>query len=230
MMSEVIEDRASKEYFLSRFFCNWYRENGRSFPWREEGVGAYGILVAEFMLRKTQAEKVCKYWQDFTANFPTPYDCVELDEETLIERIRPLGLATIKAKAWKEICRIIVESHNGKIPESIDMLERLPHIGTYTARAIYCFAFNKRVPLVDGNVIRVLSRILGDNSKRDNRRVPAIWTLAERILPVENFKEHNYGILDFSAQICTSRSPKCSDCDIKIACATRIAAQLTNDV
>ena len=203
-----MEMRRRTEERLRGFFHQWYKCHGRSYPWRGDNVSAYGILIAEIMLRKTQAGKIVNQWLEFMSRFSSPSDCLKSQESQLNDLFLPLGLSKIRVKAIKEICKIIVEKHGGGLPESVDILLTLPHVGIYTANAISCFAYNKRVAIVDGNVIRIISRIFGEISKEDNRRVPEIWKTAEAILPLASYKEHNYGILDFAALVCTARLPK----------------------
>ncbi len=147
---------------LCNFFYNWYKCNGRSYPWRDDSVSAFGILVAELMLRKTQAVKVVNAWLEFMNVFHSPEDCLRSKEIQLRDIISPLGLPKVRVSAMKGICKIIVEEHGGKVPETVAILLTLPHVGLYTANAIACFAYNKKVAIVDGNVIRVVSRIFGE--------------------------------------------------------------------
>ena len=203
---------------LSNFFRSWYKCNGRYYPWRDDNVNAFGILVAELMLRKTQAAKVVNVWLGFMNVFRSPEDCLRSEEIQLLEIVSPLGLSRVRTRAIREICKIIVEVHGGKVPETVEVLLTLPHVGLYTANAVACFAYNKKVAIVDGNVIRVISRIFGEIPKEDNRRVPGIWSIAEDILPLKHYKEHNYAILDFAALVCTARNPKCKRCSLKKRC------------
>lgn len=214
--------RCRAEEYMCGFFHEWYERHGRSYPWRDENVSAYGILIAEIMLRKTQAGKVVNQWLEFMSRFPSPSDCLKSKDSQLNDLFLPLGLSKIRAKAIKQICKVIVGEHGGKLPESVDILLTLPHIGIYTANAIACFAYNKRVAIVDGNVIRIISRIFGGISKEDNRRVPEMWKTAEAILPQTSYKEHNYGMLDFAALICTTRVPKCECCSLAGICNENI--------
>lgn len=210
------------EEHLRGFFSQWYKCHGRSYPWRDDNVSAYGILIAELMLRKTQAEKVVNQWVEFMSRFPSPSDSLKSQDSQLNDLLLPLGLSKIRVKAIKEICKIIDEKHGGELPQSTDILLMLPHVGIYTASAIACFAFNKRVAIVDGNVIRIISRIFGEISKEDNRRVPEVWKTAEAILPLTSYKEHNYGLLDFAGLICKARLPKCGLCPLAGICSQNL--------
>lgn len=210
--------RHRTEGHLRDFFSQWYEHHGRSFPWRGHNVSAYGILIAEIMLRKTQSGRIVNQWAKFMSRFPSPSDILKSQDSELNQLFLPLGLSKIRVNAIKEICQIIEEKHGGNIPESIDILLELPHVGIYTASAIACFAYNNRVAIVDGNVIRVISRIFGETSREDNRRVPRVWKTAEAILPTMSYKEHNYGILDFAALICKAKSPQCGSCSLAGIC------------
>jgi A/G-specific adenine glycosylase len=102
---------------------------------------------------------------------------------------------------------------------SVEALLSIPHMGLYTASAVACFVFGKRVPIVDANVLRVLERITGTKTGRDLRRAREAWPLAWAMLPARDCAMHNYGILDFASKVCTSRDPNCLECPLSSACS-----------
>lgn len=203
---------------LRRFFVRWYREHGRSFPWREPETTPFGILIAEMLLRQTRAEMVASIWPVLLDRYPSPESFSNADEAELLDLLVPLGLVTQRVEATKLVSIEICRRHAGRVPRSIPRLLELPHMGLYSAHAVACFAFNRRVPVVDGNVLRVLSRLTGVDYGRDNRRSPTAWDLAWRILPSRNAKLHNYGLLDFSAQVCKPIGAEHALCPIRAIC------------
>ena len=206
---------------LRRFFRQWYRAHGREFPWRAPGLSAFAILTAEMLLRQTRADMVASIWPICIERYLSPESCLDSPDTELYLLLSPLGFGNQRVTAIKSVATALVENHAGAVPRSIDQLLVLPHIGLYSAHAIACFAYNRRVPVVDVNVLRLFSRITGENYGLDNRRgkAPEAWKLARRILPDRNVKEHNYGVLDFCAQICTTRHPRHNQCDLAPWCA-----------
>lgn len=206
---------------LRRFFRRWYRENGRSFPWREPDVSPFGILIAEMLLRQTRANMVASIWPVFMQQFPTPLSCAEASAEDLYVLLAGLGLGNQRVEALQSVAFVLVHQYSGRVPRSITGLAEIPHLGLYSAHAIACFAYNRRVPVVDVNVLRLFSRLIGEDFGQDNRRgrAPEVWELARSILPERGAKEHNYGLLDFCAQICRPLHPIHSDCPLSAHCA-----------
>jgi A/G-specific adenine glycosylase len=207
----------SEAHRLRRFFSAWYRENGRWFPWRASEVSPFHILIAEMMLRQTNARTVGNVWNTFREQFPEPATCLNSEPAALNAILRPLGLVNQRSNAIHQVCQALVDHHIGQVPHKVKVLQELPHIGPYSANAVACFAFNRRLAIVDGNVLRVLSRLTGRSYGLDNRRSQQAWADAESILP-RRAKPHNYGILDFAASICTARHPRHELCPLRDMC------------
>lgn len=216
-----MDEREQLEARLRIFFRQWYRQHGRAFPWREPGVTPFGILIAEMLLRQTRASMAAPVWETFISRYPSPAQCLDASNDELLPLFVPLGFGMQRLGAVRGVCEVLVGNHRGKVPRSIDVLVAIPHLGLYSAHAIACFAYNQRVPVVDVNVLRVFSRLTGEDYGRDNRRgrAPEAWELARRILPSRNVKQHNYGLLDFSAQICIPRHPRQEQCPLAGSCA-----------
>jgi A/G-specific adenine glycosylase len=105
------------------------------------------------------------------------------------------------------------------VPDSYEALINLPYIGEYTANAILCFGFKSRRAIVDNNILRLFSRIIGiEITQKDIRRNPWAWDAANIILPQTNYIDHNYGLLDFTADTCTFYNPKCKSCPLNKFC------------
>lgn len=205
---------------LRRFFRRWYRTNGRWFPWREPDVSPFGILVAEMLLRQTRAEMVAAIWPAAIMQYPTPQSWIEADSGELYALLANLGLGAQRVVALQSVTAVLVSQYGGVVPRSISALAAIPHLGLYSAHAIACFAYNRRVPVVDVNVLRLFSRLAGEDFGLDNRRgrAPEVWEMSRRILPSRGVKEHNYGLLDFCAQVCRPRHPAHAGCPLSAHC------------
>ena len=202
------------------FFIKWYESNGRSFPWREERTTPYQFLVTEVLLQQTKAADVAAVWYKFFAKYPNIISLSKAKKSSLIALIKHLGFGNKRANALKIISSWLVEKHNGAIPENLELLLAIPYIGSYAAHAILCFAFDWKIEIVDANVIRLFSRYFGLELNRDARRAPVSWEIARSLMPRERkkAKEHNYGLLDFTAQICKPGVPLCEICPLKMKC------------
>ena len=202
---------------LRGFFARFYNARGRTFPWRHHKTSPFCLLVAEIALKQTRAEKVAKVWPQLVDTYPEPHDLASANKQELFRIISPLGFGNQRANALVELASSIVIS-GGHVPEDPETLLALPHVGIYTAHAVSCFAYNKRVPIVDLGIARILSRIVGVSPPRDIRKAKPLWRFAATILPEAHYKEHNYGLLDFAASVCKARSPRCDECHIKSLC------------
>lgn len=204
--------------YLRRFFRDYYEQNGRRFPWRRKRTSAFHLLVAEILLKQTKATDVVAVWLSITRRYPTSSALAQARGPSLLRFLKPLGLQRQRFVALTSMARAIDEAFSGKVPKEIDNLLALPYVGLYSACAVACFFYGTRVPIVDANVLRVLSRLTGDDYGRDLRRNHDVWSLAWAILPRECFAAHNYGLLDFSALLCTARSPECPRCPLRQRC------------
>ena len=202
----------------SDFFQRHYTEYGRSFPWRKEGTDPFGVLVAEILLKQTQAGKVAKIWPSLMAQYPSAAAMAGADPEELFNSVSELGFGHQRTKAMIDLSSAI-KITGEPLPSSPEELIRLPYVGTYTAHAVACFAFGQRFPIVDLSIVRIISRIAGIQPPKDIRRAGGIWDIAWALLPRRRYVEHNYGLLDFTAQFCKPLSPKCLECPLAKKCA-----------
>lgn len=202
------------------FFVDWYRSRGRDFPWRKEAATPYQVLVAEMLLRQTDAESVSKVWDSVFDNYSSIDDLAEANQEELKDHIEVLGFGTMRSNALIDAAQYILSEHEGQIPGNRPDLLEVPHVGRYGAGAVACFAYGVATPIVDNSIKRFLGRYYGEDYDRDIRRADGAWARAEELLPSQPdlAKAHNYGLLDFIAEICTSRNPKCGGCPIRTSC------------
>ena len=199
------------------FFADWFKVHGRSFPWRDKEVSPYGMLLAEILLKQTQAEMVVSVWPSLFGRYPSPADLASANPEGLLQHIACLGFGRQRTTALLQLSATLDGA--GALPSQPADLVELPYVGIYSAHAVACFAFGHRVPVVDLSVVRVLSRLAGIEPPRDIRRAPAVWDMAWSLLPDEEVLEHNYGLLDFAADTCKARSPRCGECPLASICA-----------
>jgi len=206
--------------FDQYFFVRWYEINGRDFPWRKEGVSPFALMVTEMLLRQTQAVSVSKIWKEFICAYPEAGILASADKRELLQQLKVLGLSDQRTSALINAAKWLVLHHRGLVPNNLEELLMVPHIGHYTARAVLCFAFGYPIEIVDANILRFFSRYYGIDVKPDIRRNPRIWELARLALPVDSnkVKQHNYGLIDFASMICRSRSPVCHKCNLSSTC------------
>ena len=167
------------------------------------------------MAQQTQVARVIPKWSQFMAAYPTPRACAEAPLAELLRLWSGLGYPR-RCKNLHEAAKHIVASHGGNVPDTLDALQSLPGIGPYTARAVLAFADSHDVAVVDTNVARVLARVSGESlSARESQQ------RADDALPRGQSWEWNQVIMDFGAEVCTARAPKCEVCVVAAHCATR---------
>ena len=149
-------------YDLSGSLLHWYDYNKRLLPWREN-KDPYRIWISEIMLQQTRVEAVKPYFDRFMEALPTVYDLAEVEDDRLMKLWEGLGYYN-RARNLKAAAQTIVQEYGGQLPADYDKLLSLKGIGMYTAGAIGSIAFELQVPAVDGNVLRVLARLWGDDS------------------------------------------------------------------
>ncbi len=195
----------------------WYEKNKRSLPWRENGT-PYAIWVSEIMLQQTRIETVKKYYERFLQEFPTITDLAQAEEERLLKVWEGLGYYS-RVRNMQKAAKMMVEQYHKEMPKTYTELLSLPGIGEYTAGAIASIAYQEKVPCVDGNVLRVLSRYMGSYENILLPEVKKEYTQALiPILPkdVGNFNE---GLMELGELVCIPNAePLCSSCPLKSKC------------
>jgi A/G-specific adenine glycosylase len=176
--------------------------------------------MAEMMLRKTTATLVASVYSDFIRQYSSVFQLADAPLEDVRALLKPLGIAG-RARLMVDAAEAIVLRYDGEVPADADELRSLPGVGTYTARAVQCFAFGKEVALVDTNVIRILRRALGIHGRRARAHTdPDVWAAADSLLPLRGVREYNLGLLDLGAMTCTANSPACQECPLSTMCVT----------
>jgi len=207
-----------KSRLFAQQLLKWFRKNRRGFPWRETS-DPYKVLIAEILLRKTDAMKVLSIYEHFIRRYPDFEALVNADAKQLEDSLRPLGLYRRKAKELKDLAQIVKTKHQGEVPHSREDLLGLPGVGDYIANAVLCFVFAKTVPLLDTNVIRVVTRVFSYKPKKKRARDdPEMWRNIEQIVPKGEARDFNLSMLDLAAAICLPRKPKCAICPVFSSC------------
>ncbi len=192
----------------------WGLPKLRELPWRSTR-DRWAVLVSEVMAQQTQVARVVPKWNEFMQRYPTPQDCAAAPLAELLRLWSGLGYPR-RCKNLHDAARHIVMNHGGEVPGDLAALQALPGIGPYTARAVLAFADAADVAVVDTNVARVLARVSGAPlAAREAQR------LADETLPSGSAWEWNQVIMDFGAQVCTARAPRCAECVVADRCATR---------
>lgn len=200
---------------------SWYRENKRLLPWREN-KDAYRIWISEIMLQQTRVEAVKPYFFRFMEHFPTVEALANAPDEELLKCWEGLGYYS-RARNLKKAAGIIVAEHGGRLPVSHAELLALPGIGSYTAGAIASIAYEIPAPAVDGNVLRVLSRVTGsrdDILKQSTKK--KMEALVSEVICEGEAGDFNQALIEIGATVCVPNgAPLCDSCPFYTVCAAR---------
>ncbi len=198
----------------------WYQENKRELPWRK-GKNPYHIWISEIMLQQTRIEAVMGYYERFLKSLPTMQDLAKVDEEKLLKLWEGLGYYN-RARNLKKAAQIVQEKYQGSMPKSYQELLELPGIGEYTAGAIASIAYDEKVPAVDGNVLRVISRVVA--SKKDvleGKTKKEFTEKLQKIMP-KQAGDFNEGLMEIGERICLPNGkPNCEECPLQEFCLAK---------
>jgi A/G-specific adenine glycosylase len=196
----------------------WDASHRRSFPWRI-AKEPFHLMVAELMLRRTQARQVVNVYRAFVERYPDPSALATASPEEVADSLFSLGLAW-RVPAFQQIAQTLMMDYDGKVPSSYDELVELPGIGDYVASAVCCFAFAQPVIIVDTNTVRVAGRLFGLPTHAESRRRKPLRALLQSLLDEQQPQIYNYALLDLAALVCTPVEPKCVDCPLQAHCFT----------
>lgn len=193
----------------------WWGNNARQFPWRAES-DPYSVLVAEIMLRRTQAKQVAPIYSRFLAAFPDARSLSIAGPERIRRLLRPLGLRW-RAEDMVRLARAFrgLVLRRNEFPED---LAALPGVGPYVEAAVRCFSEGRAVAVVDTNSARVAARLFGIRSRGEPRRSPAIRAALQRLVDARRPKDVNWALLDLAATVCRASVPVCSCCPLDRVC------------
>lgn len=196
---------------------NWYLQNKRDLPWRNTR-NPYHIWLSEIMLQQTRVAQAMPYYDAFTEAFPTIADLANASEEQVLKLWQGLGYYS-RARNLHQTAQKIAFELDSKFPEAFHELLKLKGIGQYTAAAIASFCFDQKVPVVDGNVYRVLARFFGiETDIASSGAFKEFFTLANELVLPENPGLFNQAIMEFGAQQCVPQNPDCTICPLSSAC------------
>ena len=207
---------------FARDIVAWQKHHGRhGLPWQNTR-DPYRVWLSEIMLQQTQVSTVLEYYARFLSRFPTVSELASAQPDEVLALWSGLGYYS-RARNLHQCAKNVVALHAGKFPQSAQLLQSLPGIGPSTASAIASFCFSERVAILDGNVKRVLARVLaypGDLASGKNER--QLWRIADSLLPEKNLSltmpRYTQGVMDLGAMICTPRKPHCLICPVQEIC------------
>ncbi|MBI4657673.1 MAG: A/G-specific adenine glycosylase [Verrucomicrobia bacterium] len=204
----------------------WYAQVARDLPWRRTS-DPYAIWISEIMLQQTQVKTVMSYWHRWMCRFPTVRALAKANFQDVLKSWEGLGYYA-RARNLHRAARIMVRKHSGALPRGYRELIALPGIGRYTAGAICSIAFNQPEPILDGNVIRVLTRIFAiDRNPRETQTNQLLWELARRLVeraprvphpPPRPCSDLNQALMELGATVCAPRQPNCPICPVRREC------------
>lgn len=208
----------------------WYKINARSLPWRGH-PDAYAVWVSEIMLQQTRVETVIPYFLRWMDRFPSITALADSNEQEVLNAWEGLGYYS-RARSLLKAAKELKQNNGGMLPVTREELKKLPGLGRYTSAAIASMAFGQDEAVLDGNVKRVLSRVLNIGIAADT---PAgeklLWQKAEELLPHSHAGDYNQAVMDLGATLCTPSSPNCAKCPVASLCeAYRLGIQTQRPV
>ncbi|MGV3620107.1 MAG: A/G-specific adenine glycosylase, partial [Archangium sp.] len=203
----------------------WFDRTKRDLPWRRT-KDPYGIWVSEVMLQQTQVDRVVNYWQRFLARFPDVRSLASAEVKEVLGLWSGLGYYS-RARNLHRAAQAIATTHAGELPDSVDALLELPGFGRYTAGAVASIAFGLEAPLVDGNVARVLSRLLEiEGAPGEREREKTLWAAATALVSGERPGDWNQSLMELGATVCTPQNPTCLLCPVRAECGAFIQGRV----
>jgi A/G-specific adenine glycosylase len=205
----------------------WFRLEGRDYPWRRT-TDPYAVLVSEMMLQQTTLAMVLErgHYVRWMEAFPDVGALAAAPEARVLALWEGLGYYN-RARNLQRAAQVVVEHHRGVFPETLPEILALPGVGRYTAGAVVSFAFDRPAPLVDGNVARVLARLMNYRGEIDGAAGQKhLWQWAEALLPARDVRIHNSALMELGQRLCTSGQPSCLLCPVRAWCRASEPAAL----
>ncbi len=207
---------------IGRALLAWYTQHRRALPWRQS-LDPYAVWVSEMMLQQTQVATVIPYFERWMQRFPDVATLAAAAESDVLHAWQGLGYYS-RARNLQRAAARMVEQHEGRVPATVEALRALPGIGPYSAGAIASIAYGQAEPLVDGNVVRVLSRLFA--LRGDPNRAPLkalIWQQARALVSASEHApgDLNQALMELGATVCTPRAPRCEACPLSRPCQAK---------
>lgn len=218
-----IKSAAWRQSFRRRLL-NWFSRQARDLPWRRTH-DPYAVWVSEIMLQQTQVATVEPYYQRFLERFPTLQALAAAPQQQVLRLWEGLGYYR-RARSLHAAAKEIVQHHDGRFPENPEFVKSLPGIGRYTAGAILSIALDQRQPILEGNTIRLLSRLSGyTDDVTSGSGQKQLWAISEMLLPRKRVGTFNQALMELGALVCTPRQPKCESCPVMSLCQAYLKNQ-----
>lgn len=195
----------------------WYNQTARKLPWRQD-TQPYHVWLSEIMLQQTRVEAVRTYYLRFLEQLPTIHALAEAPESQLLKLWEGLGYYN-RARNLQKAARVIKTQYGGCFPSKYEDIRALPGIGPYTAGAIASICFNQPYAAVDGNVLRIITRMIENDALIDHMQTKAeIASKLEKVYPKNNCGQFTQALMELGAMVCTPKSPKCTQCPANAFC------------
>lgn len=194
---------------LRQALLDWYDRMGRDLPWRRTR-DPYAIWISEIMLQQTQVKTVMPYFERWMQQFPTIADLAAADQQQVLKAWEGLGYYA-RARNLHRAAQEIVEKYGGVFPQELESVLALPGIGRTTAGGILSAAFNQPLAILDGNVKRVLARLIALDVS-PNRALPKLWNVSQEVIDPVRSRDFNQAFMDLGATVCTPKNPACLVC------------------
>lgn len=213
----------SSAEFASRLL-SWYGKNRRPLPWRRSR-DPYRVWLSEVMLQQTQVKTVIPYFEKFVRAYPTLQALARAEENEVLSLWSGLGYYS-RARNLQQAAQLVCENHGGKFPQQYAEALRLPGVGPYTAGAVLSIAYGQALPVLDGNVRRVLARYLKISGDIRGAAATRLWTFLSRLVqeaPLrQNISDFNQALMELGSEVCTPRAPRCPSCPLQDSCQARL--------
>ncbi len=198
----------------------WYNSNKRELPWRKT-KNSYFIWISEIILQQTRVAQGLPYYEKFVQAFPTVDQLANASEQEVLLLWQGLGYYS-RARNMHKCAQIVKNNFNGKFPDQFEELLKLPGIGSYTAAAIASLAFNNPIPVVDGNVYRVLARVFKiENNIADAKSFKLFFDLSKQLIDSKEPGDYNQAVMELGATVCLPQNPLCTTCPLEEICFAR---------
>lgn len=206
---------------IQRAILEWYDQNKRNLPWRDS-KNPYFIWISEVVLQQTRVEQGAPFFHRLIEAFPSVEALAAATEQEVLTVWKGLGYYS-RARNLHKAAQQIITAHSGVFPREFLALKKLPGVGEYTAAALSSICFNQAIAAVDGNVIRVVSRLLDlSDPVESSQTARSITEFANEILSPTRPGDCNQAMMDFGSMVCTPKSPSCASCPLATVCLARI--------
>lgn len=212
-----IEPDSERLSFFQTRLLEWHAREHRQFPWRET-QDPFRILLAEFLLQKTDAKKAVVSYEDLLRCYSSFNDMAQSTLDELRPFFKPIGLF-YRAERLLTLARVVVEQYGGNLPLRVSDLKALPGVGDYIAGAVACFAGEEDIALIDTNSGRVITRVFSYEPIASRLRTDKeLKQLAQRLVPTGKARDYNFALIDLAHLFCLPRKPNCTRCPLETVC------------